>query len=92
MRRIQRQAFAGMLWNKQFYYFNVRQWLNGDPLQPPPPESRKHGRNSDWRHSGRGRRHVDAGQMGIPWFAAWDLAFHCVTLSLIDADFAKGQL
>ena len=65
MRRIQRQAFAGMMWNKQFYDFDVRQWLNGDPLQPPPPESRKHGRNSDWRHLDSRRHHVDAGQMGI---------------------------
>ena len=92
MRRVQRQAFAGMLWNKQFYDFDVRQWLNGDPLQPPPPASRKHGRNSDWRHL------VDADIISMPdkweypWFAAWDLAFHCVTLSLIDPEFAKGQL
>ena len=62
---IQRQAFAGMLWSKQFYQFNVREWLDGDPLQPPPPESRKHGRNSGWRHLIAGRHHLDAGQMGI---------------------------
>ena len=92
MRRIQRQAFAGMLWNKQFYDFNVRQWLNGDPLQPPPPESRKHGRNSDWRHSWPPTSSSMPDKWEYPWFAAWDLAFHCVTLSLIDPEFAKGQL
>jgi len=92
MRRIQRQAFAGMLWNKQFYDFNVRQWLNGDPLQPPPPESRKHGRNSDWRHLVAADVMSMPDKWEYPWFAAWDLAFHCVTLSLIDAEFAKGQL
>jgi hypothetical protein len=92
MRRIQRQALAGMLWNKQFYDLNVREWLDGDPLQPPPPESRKHGRNRNWRHL------VAADIMSVPdkweypWFAAWDLAFHCVTHSLIDPDFAKEQL
>ena len=92
MRRIQRQAFAGMLWNKQFYDFNVRQWLNGDPLQPPPPESRKHGRNSDWRHLVAADIMSMPDKWEYPWFAAWDLAFHCVTLSLIDPEFAKGQL
>ena len=92
MRRIQRQAFAGMLWNKQFYDFNVRQWLDGDPLQPPPPESRKHGRNSDWRHLVAADIMSMPDKWEYPWFAAWDLAFHCVTLSLIDPDFAKGQL
>ena len=63
--RIQRQAFAGMLWNKQFYDFNVREWLDGDPFQPPPPESRKHGRNRDWRHLVAADIIVDAGQVGI---------------------------
>ena len=92
MCRIQRQAFAGMLWNKQFYDFNVRQWLNGDPLQPPPPESRKHGRNSDWRHLVAADIMSMPDKWEYPWFAAWDLAFHCVTLSLIDPEFAKGQL
>jgi hypothetical protein len=92
MRRIQRQAFAGLLWSKQFYYFNVREWLDGDPLQPPPPESRKHGRNSAWRHLLSADIISMPDKWEYPWFAAWDLAFHCVTLSLIDADFAKEQL
>jgi hypothetical protein len=92
MCRIQRQAFAGMLWNKQYYDFNVRQWLNGDPLQPPPPESRKHGRNSDWRHLVAADIMSMPDKWEYPWFAAWDLAFHCATLSLIDPEFAKGQL
>jgi hypothetical protein len=92
MRRIQRQAFAGMLWNKQFYQFNVQEWLDGDPLQPPPPESRKHGRNSGWRHLMAGDIISMPDKWEYPWFAAWDLAFHCVTLSLIEPDFAKQQL
>jgi hypothetical protein len=92
MRRVQRQAFAGMLWNKQFYYFNVRQWLDGDPLQPPPPESRKDGRNCDWDHFLAGDIMSMPDKWEYPWFAAWDLAFHCVTLSLIEPDFAKEQL
>jgi len=92
IRRIQRQAFAGMLWNKQFYDFNVREWLNGDPLQPPPPEGRKHGRNSGWAHLIADDIIAMPDKWEYPWFAAWDLAFHCVTLSLIDPDFAKAQL
>jgi hypothetical protein len=92
MRRIQRQAFAGMLWNKQLYYFKVAEWLDGDPLQPAPPASRKHGRNSDWRHLLAGDIISMPDKWEYPWFAAWDLAFHCLTLSLIDADFAKQQL
>ena len=92
MRRIQHQAFAGMLWSKQFYYFGVAEWLDGDPLQPPPPASRKLGRNSDWRHLLAGDIISMPDKWEYPWFAAWDLAFHCVTLSLIDPDFAKSQL
>jgi hypothetical protein len=92
VRRIQRQAFAGMLWNKQFYDFNVREWLDGDPLEPPPPEGRKHGRNSDWSHFLAADIMSMPDKWEYPWFAAWDLAFHCVTLSLIDPDFAKQQL
>jgi hypothetical protein len=92
MRRIQRQAFAGMLWSKQFYHFNVENWLDGDPLQPPPPESRKRGRNSGWRHLLAADVMSMPDKWEYPWFAAWDLAFHSVTLSLIDADFAKEQL
>jgi hypothetical protein len=92
MRRIQRQAFAGMLWSKQYYYFNVEQWLDGDPTQPAPPEGRKHGRNGEWRHFAAADIISMPDKWEYPWFAAWDLAFHCVTLSLIDPDDAKKQL
>jgi hypothetical protein len=92
MRRIQRQAFAGMLWSKQFYYFGVARWLDGDPLQPPPPPGRKQGRNSAWRHLLSADIIAMPDKWEYPWFAAWDWAFHCVTLSLIDPDFAKEQL
>jgi hypothetical protein len=92
MRRIQRQAFAGLLWSKQFYYFHVREWLDGDPLQPKPPEIREHGRNSHWRHFLANDIMLMPDKWEYPWFAAWDLAFHCVTLSLIDAEYAKEQL
>jgi hypothetical protein len=91
-RLIQRQAFAGMLWSKQFYYYDVHQWLNGDPSQPEPPSSRHTGRNINWEHV----RNADIISMPdtweYPWFAAWDLAFHCIPLSMIDPDFAKEQL
>ena len=99
-RRVQRQAYAGMLWSKQFYGYDVRRWLNGDPLQSPPPEARREGRNSNWRHFASGD--VNAGQAGdvlsmpdaweYPWFAAWDLAFHCIVLANVDPAFAKSQL
>jgi hypothetical protein len=92
IRRIQRQALAGMLWNKQFYDFNVLRWLDGDPTQPPPPQSRKSGRNCHWRHLIAANVISMPDKWEFPWFAAWDLAFHCVTLSLIDPDFAKEQL
>ncbi|MBM6595162.1 MGH1-like glycoside hydrolase domain-containing protein [Microvirga pudoricolor] len=92
MRLVQRQAFAGMLWNKQFYFYNVSEWLDGDPAQPPPPEARKHGRNKKWRHLSSASIISMPDKWEYPWFAAWDLAFHCVTFSLIDPDFAKDQL
>ena len=91
-RLVQRQAFAGMIWNKQFYYFDVWQWLNGDPVQPPPPEERKHGRNSKWQHLNNADIISMPDKWEFPWYAAWDLAFHCVTLALIDPQFAKDQL
>ena len=91
-RNVQRQAFAGMLWSKQYYGFRVRDWLNGDPKQPRPPHERLLGRDADWTH-------LDAADIlsmpdawEYPWFAAWDLAFHCVTFALIDPAFAKAQL
>jgi hypothetical protein len=89
---VMRQAFAGMLWSKQFYKYDVRQWLDGDPLQPPPPESRRTGRNSDWRHIFNADVLSMPDSWEFPWYAAWDLAFHCVVLSLVDAQYAKDQL
>ncbi|MGH7117204.1 MAG: MGH1-like glycoside hydrolase domain-containing protein [Stellaceae bacterium] len=91
-RLVQRQAFAGMLWTKQFYYIDIPEWLDGDPLQPKPPESRLHGRNSDWRHLNNADVMSVPDKWEYPWYAAWDLAFHCVTLALIDPEFAKNQL
>jgi hypothetical protein len=91
-RHIQRQAFAGMLWSKQTYLLDLRTWLRGDPLQPPPPEERLHGRNADWGHLYNSDVIAMPDKWEYPWYAAWDLAFHCVTLALIDPDFAKDQL
>ncbi|WP_336485971.1 MGH1-like glycoside hydrolase domain-containing protein [Methylobacterium nigriterrae] len=91
-RLVQRQALAGMLWSKQFYHFDVRRWLAGDPGQPEPAESRRHGRNSDWEHLNNADIVSMPDTWEYPWYAAWDLAFHCVTFALIDPNFAKGQL
>jgi hypothetical protein len=91
-RLVQRQALAGMLWSKQYYHFDVRRWLNGDPGQPVPPAGRKQGRNSDWQHLNNADIVSMPDTWEYPWYAAWDLAFHCVTFALIDPDFAKGQL
>ncbi len=91
-RNVQRQAFAGLLWSKQFYHYAQRDWLAGDPAQPAPPEQRKHGRNSDWSHVYNADVISMPDKWEYPWYAAWDLAFHCVPLALVDADFAKEQL
>ncbi len=91
-RLVQRQALAGMLWSKQFYYFDIPEWLRGDPLQPPPPAARQHGRNSDWPHLNNADIIVMPDKWEYPWYAAWDLAFHAVTLAPIDPSFAKSQL
>ncbi len=91
-RRVQRQAFAGMLWSKQFYYYSVEQWLKGDPAQPPPPPQRKNGRNKEWKHLYNERVMSMPDKWEYPWYAAWDLAFHCIPLALVDSDFAKSQL
>jgi mannosylglycerate hydrolase MGH1-like protein/glycosyl hydrolase family 63 len=91
-RLVQRQAFAGMLWTKQFYYFDIPEWLGGDPLQPPPPESRRHGRNSEWRHLNNADIVSVPDAWEYPWYAAWDLAFHCVILAQLDPGYAKSQL
>ncbi|MGZ3839072.1 MAG: MGH1-like glycoside hydrolase domain-containing protein [Flavisolibacter sp.] len=89
---VQRQAFAGMLWNKQLYYYDVPQWLNGDPAQVPPPNQRKEGRNHDWIHLNNADIISMPDKWEYPWYAAWDLAFHCIPLALVDAEFAKQQL
>ena len=90
--RVQRQALAGMLWSKQFYYIDIPEWMSGDPLQPEPPRSRRHGRNVDWSHLNNADIISMPDKWEYPWYAAWDLAFHCVTLALVDPDFAKDQL
>ena len=89
---VQRQALAGMMWGKQYYYFDVKQWLNGDPAMPPPPKLRKYGRNMQWPQLNAGDVISMPDKWEYPWFAAWDLAFHCIPISLIDPDFAKKQL
>ncbi len=89
---VQRRAFAGMIWSKQFYNYVVRDWLNGDPLTPPPPESRKHGRNSGWMHVYNDDVLSMPDTWEYPWFAAWDLAFHVIPFGLIDPEFGKRQL
>lgn len=90
--RIARQAFAGLTWAKQFYHFDVRRWLTGDPSSPPPPEGRRAIRNGDWRHLSSHDVILMPDPWEYPWFAAWDLAFHCVTMAHIDPEFAKAQL
>ncbi len=89
---IQRQALAGMLWTKQFYHYVVEEWLEGDPGQPPPPNERKSGRNADWEHLYNERVMSMPDSWEYPWYASWDLAFHCIPLALVDAGFAKRQL
>jgi hypothetical protein len=91
-RLIQRQALSGMLWTKQIYLFDVSLWLDGDIPACPPPESRKHIRNSHWRHLNSMRVLMMPDKWEYPWFASWDLAFHCVTLALIDPRTAKQNL
>jgi hypothetical protein len=91
-RLVQRQAFAGMLWTKQFYYFDIPEWLNGDPALPAPPGSRRHGRNGDWLHLNNADVISVPDKWEYPWYAAWDLAFHAVTMALIDPSYAKNQL
>ncbi|HYE75275.1 MAG TPA: glucosidase, partial [Blastocatellia bacterium] len=92
LRNVQRQAFAGLLWSKQFYYYDVRRWLRGDPAMPEPPRPRRKGRNHDWWHMNNADVISMPDKWEYPWFAAWDLAFHCIPLTLADPDFAKDQL
>jgi hypothetical protein len=89
---VQRQAFAGLLWSKQFYHYVVEDWLKGDPGQPPPPESRLHGRNSQWVHLFNEDVVSMPDTWEYPWYAAWDLSFHMIPFALVDPDFAKSQL
>ena len=91
-RLVQRQALAGLLWCKQFYSYRVRRWLKGDPGQPPPPVARWTGRNTDWQHFALSDIILMPDAWEYPWFAAWDLAFHCVAMALIDPEFAKEQV
>lgn len=91
-RNIQRQAFAGMLWSKQFYYFDVDKWLHGDPGQPPPPKERMKIRNHEWKHLNNADIISMPDKWEYPWYAAWDLAFHCIPFAMIDPEFAKKQL
>ncbi|MGO9244827.1 MAG: MGH1-like glycoside hydrolase domain-containing protein [Verrucomicrobiia bacterium] len=89
---IVRQAYAGVLWSKQFYHYIVNDWLDGDPQQPPPPEGRENGRNAEWRHLYSRDIISMPDNWEYPWFAAWDLAFHMITFAKIDPQFAKDQL
>jgi len=89
---IMRQSIAGLLWSKQFYHYIVRDWLKGDPSQPPPPPERKFGRNHEWTQLYNADVISMPDKWEYPWYAAWDLAFHCVALAIVDAEFAKEQL
>jgi hypothetical protein len=91
-RNVMRQAFAGLLWTKQYYHYVVRDWLAGDPAEPVPPASRKSGRNHAWGHIYNADIISMPDKWEYPWYAAWDLAFHCVALALVDPDYAKAQL
>jgi mannosylglycerate hydrolase MGH1-like protein len=91
-RLVQRQALAGMLWSKQFYRYDVRRWLEGDPLQPKPPSDRESIRNGDWQHLNNRDIVSMPDTWEYPWYASWDLAFQAVTFALIDPEFAKQQL
>ena len=92
LKNIQRQAFAGMLWNKQFYYLDIPSWLNGDKGQPAPPPQRKSGRNSEWPTLNNEDIISMPDKWEYPWYATWDLAYHCIPLAMLDAQFAKDQL
>ena len=87
-----RQAVAGMMWGKQFYHYDVGRWLDGDPAGPPPPPQRRGGRNRDWVHVNNADVLSMPDPWEYPWFAAWDLAFHCVPIARVDPEFAKAQL
>jgi len=92
LRRIQRQAFAGVLWSKQYFYYDVTEWLDGDPAEPKPPKSRRKGRNSEWVHATMEDIVSMPDKWEFPWFAGWDWAFHLTTLAYLDLEDAKHQL
>jgi hypothetical protein len=89
---VMRQALAGMLWSKQYYHYDVQRWLDGDPTQPAPPPERRSGRNAGWTHLDNSNVVSMPDKWEYPWYAAWDLAFHCVALAHVDPEFAKEQL
>jgi hypothetical protein len=91
-RRIFRQAIAGLMWSRQYYAYEVERWLRGDPGQPKPPAERWKGRNHEWRHLYNSEVLSMPDKWEYPWYAAWDLAFHCIPLALVDPEFAKQQL
>jgi hypothetical protein len=91
-RRVFRQAIAGLLWSRQYYSYDVNRWLLGDPALPSPPPARRSGRNSHWRHHYTSEILSMPDKWEYPWYAAWDLAFHCIPLALVDPEFAKQQL
>jgi hypothetical protein len=91
-RNVMRQAFGGLLWTKQYYHYVVRDWLNGDPAEPAPPEQRKSGRNHAWGHVYNADIISMPDKWEYPWYAAWDLAFHCVAMAMVDVPYAKAQL
>jgi hypothetical protein len=91
-RQVMRQAFGGLLWSKQYYHYVVRDWIAGDEEQIQPPPERKKGRNREWIHLYNSDVISMPDKWEYPWYAAWDLAFHCIPLALVDPDFAKEQL
>jgi hypothetical protein len=91
-RRVYRQAMAGLLWSKQYYAYDLDRWLRGDPVSPPPPKERKRGRNREWTHLYNSEVLSMPDKWEYPWYAAWDLAFHCIPMALVDPELAKNQL
>ena len=91
-RRVQRQALAGMLWSKQFFYLDIPRWIKGDPGQVPPPAERRRGRNHRWAHLSNADIILMPDKWEYPWYASWDLAFHVISIALVDSEFAKAQL
>src|SRR5213594_1650212 len=91
-KNVMRQALAGVLWSKQFYHYDLNRWIKGDPAGPEPPRERLNGRNHEWCHLYNADVISMPDKWEYPWYAAWDLAFHCIALALVDSDFAKEQL